>query len=108
MLEVVLVLLIILWLTGNLVIPGLVIPNMSLLVINGQTITLIDLLTFALILWALGLLPSPLRQIAGILLVVWVLSVLGFLAIGGLSSLLVIAIIVGIIASLFNRPTVVT
>ncbi|HYD35372.1 MAG TPA: hypothetical protein VD999_04860 [Vitreimonas sp.] len=103
MIEILLVLLIILWLTGNLSIPGLVIPDFGLMVINGRMISLWDLLTFILILWILGLLPSPFREIAGILLILWVLSILGILAFAGLSNLLVIAIIVGIVASLFRR-----
>jgi hypothetical protein len=106
MLEVIIVLLIILWLTGNLVIPGIALPDISLFVINGQTITLWDLVILALVVWAIGILPSPFRQIAGGLLVLWLLSVLGFLTLAGisLSSIILIAIILGIVASLFNRP----
>ena len=103
MLEILLVVLIILWLSGNLVIPGIVIPNPVLFIMNGQRVDLISVLTFILILWVLGLLPSPLREIAGILLFFWVLSLFGLLAIPGLSSLIVIAVIIGIIVTLVNR-----
>jgi hypothetical protein len=105
MLEIIVVLLIFLWLTGNLIIPGLVLPDVSLFVINGQTITLWDLIILALVAWAIGILPSPFRQIAGLLLVLWLLSVLGFLSLAGisLSGVILIAIILGILASLFSR-----
>jgi hypothetical protein len=102
MLEIILVLLVILWFLGYIHL-GINIPDIRLLVINGHAITLVNLLIFLLILWAIGILPSPFRQIAGVLVVLWVLSILGFIAIAGLSNLLVIAIIVGIVASLFMR-----
>ena len=103
MLEILLFILILLWLTGNLHVRGLVIPDYSLFVINGRPITVINILVFIVIAWAVGLLPSPFREIAGVLLVLWVLSILGVLAIAGLANLLVIAVIVGIVASLLNR-----
>src|SRR5258708_1915670 len=103
MLEALLVILIFLWLTGNLHVRGLVIPDYNLFVINGRSITLINLFVFIVIAWAVGLLPSPFREIAGVLLVLWVLSILGILAIAGLANLLVIAVIVGIIASIVKR-----
>lgn len=97
MLEALLVILVILWFAGYLRIDGLVIPDFSLFSINGQLITLWNILTLLVISAVIGVLPSPFREIAGVLLVLWVLSVLGILALGGLSSMLVIAIIVGLI-----------
>ena len=106
MVEILLVLLVILWLTGNLSVPGLAIPDLELMVVNGQVITLWNLITFVLVLWILGLLPSPFREIGGILLFVWILSILGILGIAGLGNLIILAVIVGVIASLFRRPYV--
>jgi hypothetical protein len=103
MLELILLILVLLWVTGNLNLVGVRIPNLSLLVINGRAITLIDLLVFLVVLWAVGILPSPIREIAGVLLILWILSILGFLAIAGLSNLLIIAIIVGVVVALFRR-----
>ena len=103
MLEVLLVILILLWLTGNLNLRGFTVPNISLFSFNGHIITLWNLFIFLVAVWAIGLLPSPIREIAGVLLILWVLSILGILAIAGLSNLLVIAIIVGIVASLLKR-----
>ncbi len=103
MIEVLLLLLIVLWLTGNIHISGFTIPHMILFRINGQPITLVNLLIFILILWAIGILPSPFREIAGVLFVLWLLALFGFIAIAGLSNLLVIAIIVGIVVAILRR-----
>jgi hypothetical protein len=105
MLEVILVILILLWLTGNLHISGLTIPDYVLFHLNGHPISLLNLLVFMVICSAVGVLPSPIREIAGVLLLLWVLSILGIIAIAGLSNLLVIAVIVGIIVALLKPAT---
>lgn len=99
MIEVLLILLIIFWALGYIHVGNIVIPNTVLATLNGRPITLWDLLIFIIVLWAIGILPTPFREIAGVLLALWVLSLLGLIAIAGLSNLIVIAIIVGIIAS---------
>jgi hypothetical protein len=91
-----LVILIALWVLGYLRIPGLVIPNIVLFTFNGVPITLWNVLILLVVAWAIGVLPRPFREIAGILLLLWILSTLGVLAITGLSSLLIIAIIIGL------------
>ena len=103
MTEIILVLLVIALITGFIQIPGFTLPNYVLFSINGESITLLNVLIFLLILWAIGILPSPFREIAGVLFVLWLLSVLGFIAIAGLSNLLVIAIIVGIVVSMVKK-----
>lgn len=104
MLAGLLIILIILWFLGYVHIGGISIPDVSLFVINSHTVTLWDLLILIVVAWAIGILPSPLRVIAGVLLIVWILSVLGIIAIAGigLSSILVLAIIVGLVFSLFG------
>jgi len=103
MLTAILVILILLFITGNLNLSGLSFLDVVLFSINGQAITLLNLLVFGVILSALGVLPSPLREIGGVLFVLWILSILGFLAIAGLSNLLILAIIIGIVFSIFNH-----
>lgn len=103
MLEVLLIVLVILWLTGNLSIPGIVIPNFHLFTVNGHPISLWNLITFVIIVWVLGLLPHPFKEIAAVLLVLWVLSLFGFIAIAGLTNLIVIGIIVGIVAAIMKN-----
>ncbi len=103
MLGTILVALIALWFLGYIRIDGLpTIPDIQLFVINGQPITLCNVLIFAVICWAIGVLPSPFRQIAGVLLLLWILATLGILAISGLASIIVIAIIVGVILALLG------
>lgn len=102
MLAGVLIILIILWFLGYIRIGGLTLPDITLFTVNGQPITLISLLIFAVIVWAIGILPSPLRQIGFVILVLWLLSLFGVLAFAGLQSILVLAIIVGLILALLG------
>lgn len=95
------IVLLILYFFGYFRIPGLVIPNPVLFIFNGRDVTLSTLLIFLAIIWAIGILPSPLRQIAMVVFVLWILSTLGFIAITGLSHILIIAILIGLVASLF-------
>jgi len=103
MIEILLAILIILFLTGNLHINGFNLPHIVLFQINGQSITLVNVLIFVLILWALGILPSPFREIAAVLFILWLLTIFGILAVAGLSNLIIIAIIVGIVFSIFKH-----
>ncbi len=101
MLGLIIVILIILWVFGYVNIIGFI-PDLVLFNINGQPITLWNLLILAVVSWAISILPSPIREIAAVLLLLWILSVLGILAFGGLSSLLVVAIIVGLVLSFLH------
>ncbi|HZZ98740.1 MAG TPA: hypothetical protein VFG51_02295 [Candidatus Saccharimonadia bacterium] len=105
MLGIVLVVLIILWLLGYITIPGAPIHNITLFVINHRSITLWDVVIFFVIIWLIDLLPSPFRQIAAVILLLYTLSTLGIIAIAGLSSLLVIAMIIGLAIYLFGSQT---
>lgn len=102
MLVALLVILIVLWFLGYIHIPNFFIPNIALFTLNGHIISLWDVLIFLVITALIGILPSPIRQIAFVVYILWVLSTLGFLAIPGLASILVIAIIVGAVISIFG------
>lgn len=101
--------LIILWFLGYIRIDGLAIPDLILFSINGQPITLWSVLILLVVSWAIGILPSPLRQIVAILLIVWILAVLGIVSLAGIpvASIVVLAIIVGIIFALMTPSDVV-
>ena len=101
MAGIIILILILLYFFGYIQIPGLIIPNPLLFSFSGHGITLVNLLIFLVILWAIGILPSPLRQIAMVLVVLWLLSILGIIAIAGLSHIFVIAIVIGLLISLF-------
>jgi hypothetical protein len=68
-------------------------------------VTLVEALIFLVIVSAVGLLPTPLRQIGFAIVVLWVLSMLGIIAIAGLASILVLAIIVGLLAALLESSS---
>jgi hypothetical protein len=83
-------------------VPNFSVPDIPLFVINNHVVTLVEGLMFLVLAAAAGMLPTPLRQIAVVALILWVLSTLGILAITGLSSILVIAVIVGLFAALIG------
>jgi hypothetical protein len=91
----------ILWFLGYAPISGISIPNFVLFTINNHQITLWEVLILLVVSWAIGILPRPFQAVAGILLLLWILSALGILAIAGLSSVIVLVIIVGLIISIF-------
>lgn len=94
MLLAVIVILFLLWLLGY---GPFEVLRVALVNFNGRVITLWDVIIFGLIIWVIGILPRPFKEIASVLLIVWVLSVLGIIAIAGLSKLLIISIIVGLV-----------
>lgn len=102
MLAAVLIFLIILWFFGYIHISAFPLPNFQLFVINSHPVTLWDLLILIVIGWAIGILPTPLRQIAGALLLIWILATLGILAIAGLAQIIVLAIIIGLVLALLG------
>ncbi|OGK14313.1 hypothetical protein A3A93_03200 [Candidatus Roizmanbacteria bacterium RIFCSPLOWO2_01_FULL_38_12] len=102
MLVAIIVILIILWFLGYMPITGISIPNLVLFTINNHPITLWEVLILAVIAWAIGILPRPFQVIASILLILWILSVLGIFAISGLPNIIVVAIILALILSIFR------
>ena len=102
MLVILIALLGVLWFFGYIHLSIFTIPDITLFAINGQPITLWNLLIFLVIAAIIGALPNPFRAIAGVFLVLWVLSILGILAFAGMSSMLVVALIVGLVAYLVS------
>ncbi len=101
MLGIIIVILVILWFLGYIHIGPITIPDIILFTINGHPITLWNILILLVIGWAIGILPTPFREITTVLLILWILSVLGIIGvISGLSNILVIVIIIAIIVSL--------
>lgn len=90
----------VLWLLGFI---NLAFLNTLLFSFNGVDITIKNLLLFLLILWLIGLLPRPFREIASILFIVWVISLFGFIAIAGLQEIIILALIIGAAVYLIKR-----
>lgn len=101
MIIAIVIILIVLWFLGYAPISGISIPNVVLFNINNHAVTLWELLILGAVAWAISILPRPFQIAGSVLLLLWVLSVLGILAIGGLSNIIVLVIIVGIIVSIF-------
>jgi len=102
MLGFVLFLLIVLSFFGYIKIPQFPFLNLVLFHLNGRPVTVHNLLTFFVIMWLIGILPSPFRQIAMAILVIWILSVVGVLAIAGLSQIILFALVLGLVVYLFG------
>ncbi len=75
-------------------IPGLEILKSTLMIVNGKAITWLQVIMLGIILWALGALPSPFRQIAVGLGILWILSILGIISIVWTGNFVIIAMVV--------------
>lgn len=93
---VVLILLIALWFFGYIQIPQFPLSNTVLFSLMGRNVTLSDLILTLLILWVIGILPSPFRQIALVILVLWILSFFGIVVITNFANIIIISLIVGV------------
>jgi hypothetical protein len=101
MIIAIVIILAILWFLGYIPVSGISIPNLVLFTINNHPITLWNILILLVVGWAIGILPRPFQAVASVLLLLWIRSVLGIFAITGLSSIIVLVIIVALIASIF-------
>ncbi len=93
MIETALAILVILFVLGYVSIPGVTIPNYHIYTFNNHQITFYEILIFFVIFWLLKLLPRYLRIVAGALLIIWIISTLGFIAIKGLPLIIIAALI---------------
>ena|SRR3989339_398258 len=98
-----LAILVVLWLTGIVSVPWLAKPHFPSLDILGFQLTIEKLLILVIVIWIASSLGGPFRQIVWVLVVLWILSTLGIIAISGLSNLLVIGIVVGLILAMVQK-----
>lgn len=94
MLIAILLILFILWLLGY---GPFQVLHLDLFTLNGHVITIWNVLIFLVLIWLIDLLPSPFRQIAVVLFIIWIIASLGFIAIPALSSLLIVSILIGLL-----------
>ena|SRR3990167_3347009 len=102
MLTYLLILLIALWFLGVVRVPAFSLINIPLLYIGRKAVGLYDILVFALIVWLIRILPSPLREIVTVFLILWLLSFFGLFFFGGLANILVLFLILGLVFYLFG------
>ena len=93
MLTVILLILIVFWFLGYGPISALKFP---LIILNRLTISLWDILIFLVIIWIIDLLPRPLREIAVVVLIIWLLGIFGIIAIPMFNNVVIIALIAGL------------
>lgn len=91
------------WLLGYITVPWLPITEMRLFSVNGNLVTVWNVLVFFIYLWFIDLLPTPFRQLATALLIMYSLSRLGVITLTGFPNLVVIALIAGSVIYIFNR-----
>ncbi len=103
MVGTILVILLLLWLLGFVQIPWLIFHNRVLFTILGHRVTLWEILLFLVIAWAMESLPDPLRQVAFVLVILWLLSIFGIITIAGLSNMLVVALLIGLALAVFQN-----
>lgn len=94
---------VVLWLLGIVNVPWLMRPHFPSLNILGFHLTLEKLLIIIALVWIASSLGGVIGKIVWVLVVLWLLSTLGIIAVGGLSNLLVIGVVVGIVLSLVQK-----
>lgn len=92
-----------LWLLGIIKIPWLVMPRFPVLSIMGYSLTIERLLIFGIVIWLAMNLGSPFRQMIWVFSILWLLSILGIVIVGGMGTLVLIAVIVGLILSAVQK-----
>ncbi|MBI4225497.1 hypothetical protein HY612_00095 [Candidatus Roizmanbacteria bacterium] len=97
MLLYILLILILLWILGVVRVPLFSTVNIPLIYIGRKAVGLYDILIFILILWLIRILPSPLREIVTVFLMLWLLSFFGLFFFGGLANILVLFLILGLV-----------
>lgn len=99
MINIFLIILILLLVANNISIPFIHAP---LFVLFGHPITLFHIMVFCLLGYLANYLPSPFREIIGLVVILWVLSAFGIFAIfGWFSNLLLLVIVLALLFSIF-------
>ncbi len=104
MIVALLVLLVALWFLGFISLPMFPISNFVLFTLFGVAITLYQVIIFLIILWLIDLLPGFFKYLAGVLLLLWVLSVFGVITIINFPHIIVLTIIFGLVYFLIAGP----
>lgn len=100
MVEAALMILIVLFVTGYLSIPGIHIPDYHIYTFANHIITLNELLIALVLFWIIGFVPWFLRVFLGAVLIIWILATFGIIAVNHLPE---ISIGVIIFAVAFHR-----
>ncbi|MEN9328549.1 MAG: hypothetical protein RI947_1357 [Candidatus Parcubacteria bacterium] len=99
MINTLLLVLIILLVVNYLQIP---VTNFTLFYIGGHPITLYNIIVFFIVLWLAKFLPSPFREIIGVILILWLLSLFGIFLIPAFSNIIVLILIIALLVYVFG------
>lgn len=92
-----------LWLLGVINIPWLSMPSFPVFSILGYQVTIQRLLILGILIWLGMSLGSPFRQMLWTFFILWLLSTLGVITIGGMAVMIVVSVVVGLILSVVQR-----
>jgi hypothetical protein len=99
----ILIILLVLWIIGIIKIPWLTLHNSVLFTVLGHRVTIWELLLMIVLIWGVEQLPTPLREIAVVIVLLWVLSLFGLVVINGLTNLVILAVIIGLVLTFFQK-----
>src|SRR5476649_15513 len=93
MIEAALAILVILFVSGYVSIPGIHIPNYHIYTLNNHVITLNEILIVFVIFWLIRFAPGYLRIFVGALLIIWILATIGIIMVTGLPAIIIATLI---------------
>lgn len=92
-----------LWLLGIINVPWLAMPNFPAFSIMGYSLTIQRLLIIVIVIWLAMSIGSPFRQMLWVFFILWLLSTLGIITIGGMGLMIVVSIVVGLVLSMVQK-----
>jgi hypothetical protein len=105
MLTALFLVLLVLWLLGFLQIGNLDFLRVVVFRVGARGVTVLDTLIAIAVVWVIAALPGPLAISAGVLLILWALTIAGVVAVEGipLNALIILVIIVGLLVHILTR-----
>lgn len=92
-----------LWLLGIVNIPWLTMPNFPVFSILGYSLTIQRLLIIIIVVWLAMSIGSPFRQMIWVFFILWLLSTLGIITIGGMGLMIIVSVVVGLVLSIVQK-----
>jgi len=92
-----------LWLLGVINIPWMIMPAFPVFEILDYQVTIQRLLILGILIWLGTSMGSPFRQMLWTFFILWLLSTLGVITIGGMGLMIIVSVVVGLILSVIQR-----
>lgn len=94
---------VVLWLLGIISIPWMMMPHFPVFSILGYSITIQRLLIIGILIWLGMSMGSPFRQMLWVFFILWLLSTLGIIGSIGMSMLIIVSVVVGLVLSVVQK-----